>query len=133
MIEKSFYEKTYKQNRLLGPCLLERQLFFDGTCIVSHATKEIMDEFNADASDLDGIINKLRITKGVKVAALHHQVGNEEYKVSLRANDNVDVSKIACYFGGGGHVKAAGCTLHGEFQEQFDHLLDKIKEQMMES
>ena len=36
---------------------------------------------------------------------------NGEYKVSMRSNSYVDVSKIASYFGGGGHIRAAGCTL----------------------
>ena len=31
-----------------------------------------------------------------------------EYKVSLRSNDYVDVSKVAAYFGGGGHIQRGG-------------------------
>ena len=40
-----------------------------------------------------------------------YQTGSQEYKVSMRSNGRVDVAAVASYFGGGGHVRAAGCTL----------------------
>jgi phosphoesterase RecJ-like protein len=42
----------------------------------------------------------------------------------------VDVSKIAVYFGGGGHVKAAGCTMVGYFTDVINNLTPQIEEQL---
>ena len=51
---------------------------------------------------------------------------------SLRTNSAVDVSRIALSFGGGGHVKAAGCTMTGEPQEIVEKISGKIREQWEE-
>ena len=53
---------------------------------------------------------------------LVHQLGDKEYKMSFRSKKYVDVSKIAFSLGGGGHVRAAGCTVIGEH----DDVLDKV-------
>ena len=57
----------------------------------------------------------------------------DEYKVSLRTNSEVDVSRIAQSFGGGGHVKAAGCTMTGKPEEIAEKISGKIKEQWDEN
>lgn len=133
IIDETFYEKTYKQNLLLGRCLLSSKLYLDGKCIVSIATKEAFDEFDAAPSDTEGIVNQLRITKGVKVAAFIYELSEGEYKVSLRANQNVDVSKVCTVFGGGGHIKASGCTLYGDIEVQLDKLLEQIDIQITDA
>ena len=52
------------------------------------------------------------------------------YKVSLRASGDVDVSKVAQAFGGGGHVKAAGLTMKGKVQDIIDALIEQIGKQL---
>lgn len=105
IIEKTFYEKTYAQNQILGRALFESFLFMDGKCIVSYITKRIMDLHEVTPKDLEGIVSQLRMTKGVEVAILLYETGAQEYKVSLRASGDVDVSRVAKYFGGGGHKR----------------------------
>ena len=113
IIDETFYEKTYVQNQLLGRALLESVRFMDQRAVFSVISKKTMDFYEATPKDLDGIVNQLLLTKGVSVAIFMYESGSLEYKVSMRSDDNVDVSKIAVSFGGGGHVKAAGCTMHG--------------------
>ena len=48
----------------------------------------------------------------------------------MRVNDVVDVSRIAVSFGGGGHKKAAGCTMAGTQEEIVKRLLEEIKKQL---
>ncbi|MCD8329173.1 MAG: DHHA1 domain-containing protein, partial [Lachnospiraceae bacterium] len=59
-----------------------------------------------------------------------HEAGPGEYKVSLRSNDLVDVSRIARSFGGGGHVKAAGCTVSGACGEILERIAALTAEQL---
>ena len=129
-IDKTYYEKTYPQNRVLGYALLNSYLVLDDKCIVSYVTKEVMDEFQVKQKDLEGIVSQLRVTQGVEVAIFFYQIGVEEYKVSLRASGNVDVSKVAQVFGGGGHVKAAGLTMKGSVQNIIDALVEQIGKQL---
>jgi phosphoesterase RecJ-like protein len=132
IIDETFYEKTYTQNQLLGRALLESIVFMDGKCIVSAIDKKTLDFYNATPKDLDGIINQLRIIKGIECAVFMYETGNLEYKVSLRSCSYVDVSKVAAYFGGGGHVRAAGCSMNGTFHDVINNISARIELQIME-
>ncbi len=132
IIDQTFYEKTYTQNQLLGRALLESILFMHGKCIVSVIDKKTLDFYNAQPKDLDGIVNQLRVIKGVECAIFMYQTGNLEYKVSLRSCKYVDVSKVAAYFGGGGHERAAGCSLNGTFHDVINNISGQIILQIKE-
>lgn len=107
IIDDSFYRKTYAQNQILGKALLGSTRILDGRCIFSVVSQKEMEFYGVDTNDLDGIIDQLRITEGVECAIFIYEKAFNEYKVSLRSNDYVDVSKVAAYFGGGGHIHAA--------------------------
>ena len=130
LIDKTFYEKTYVQNQILGRALLESILFMDGKCIVSMIDKKTMAFYNADSHDLEGIVSQLRSTKGVVCAIFMYQTDTLEYKVSLRSNGAVDVAKVASFFGGGGHVRAAGVTMQGTFYDIVNNLSAQIEKQL---
>ena len=130
LIDKTFYEKTYVQNQILGRALLESILFMDGKCIVSMIDKKTMAFYNADSHDLEGIVSQLRSTKGVECAIFLYQTDTLEYKVSLRSNGAVDVAKVASFFGGGGHVRAAGVTMQGTFYDIVNNLSAQIEKQL---
>lgn len=132
IIDETFCEKTYTQNQLLGRALLESIMFMDGKCIVSAIDKKTLDFYNATSKDLEGIVNQLRIIKGVECAIFMYEIGNLEYKVSLRSCKYVDVSKVAAYFGGGGHVRAAGCSMNGTFYDVINNISGQIELQMKE-
>ena len=130
IIDKTFYEKTYAQNQILGRALLESFLFMDGKCIVSYITKKIMDFHGVCPKDLEGIVSQLRVTKGVEVAIFLYETAPQEFKVSLRATGDVDVSKVAGFFGGGGHKKAAGVTMKGTVHDIINNLSEQIDMQL---
>ena len=130
IIDNTFYTKTYVQNQILGRALLESVLFFDEKCIFSVVTQREMDFYNISYKDLDGIVEQLRITKGVECAIFMYETGEMEFKVSMRSNEIVDVSAIATYFGGGGHVKAAGCDMAGSMYDVINNISEQIEKQL---
>lgn len=130
IIDKTFYEKTYIQNQVLGRCLLESILVMDGKVIVSIISRRMQEFYGVEPSDLSGVIDQLRVTKGVEVAIFLREECAQEYKVSMRSNGIVDVSKIAVFFGGGGHVKAAGCSMHGSAHDVINNLTAGIEHQL---
>lgn len=113
IIDNSFYKKSYVQNQILGRALLESVVFYEGRCIFSVITSEVLDFYGVTGKELSGIVEQLRLTDGVEVAILMYQVGDNEYKVSLRSKKVIDVSEIAMANGGGGHVRAAGFNATG--------------------
>ncbi len=133
LIQETFYQKTYKQTQIMGRALIESMRFLDGRCIVSCVTRTMMEFYGAENSDLDGIVNQLRNIKGVSCAVFMYETGKLEYKVSMRSDEKVDVSKIAAQFGGGGHMRAAGCSMKGSFHDCVNQLSLHIDRQLKES
>lgn len=131
IIEETFYQKTFIQNQILGRAVMESELFLDGKCVYSVVNKDIMELYGVKSSDMSGIINQLRNTKGVECAIFMYELEPETYKVSMRSAGTVDVSKVAEYFGGGGHVKASGFTLQGTSKEVLEKLTAQIEKQLI--
>lgn len=132
IIDDSFFHKTYVQNQILGRALLESITILQGACIFSAVRLKDMEFYGVDCSDLDGIVDQLRVTEGVECAIFLHETENHVYKVSMRSNNYVDVSAIAAYFGGGGHIRAAGCNMAGSLYDVVNNLSSHIEDQMKE-
>jgi len=130
LILETFYEKNYVQTQILGRALMESIRFMDNQCIVSCIDRRMLQFYNATPKDLDGIVNHLRNIKGIHCAIFMYQTDNLEYKISLRSDELVDVSKVASYFGGGGHIRAAGCTMKGTFHDCVNNLSLHIEKQL---
>lgn len=131
IIDETFYKKTYIQNQILGRALLESILLLNGKIIISALRKADLEFYGVTSKDLEGIVSQLRVTEGVECAIFLYEIGNHEYKVSMRSTDKIDVSKIASYFGGGGHAKAAGCTMAGTIHDVVNNLSVHIEKQLM--
>lgn len=129
IIEDTFFEKTYLQTQIMGRAVLESVRFMDNRCIVSVVSRRMMEFYQATPKDLDGIVNQLQSVKGVDCAIFMYETGVLEYKVSMRSNGKVDVSAVAVKFGGGGHVRAAGCTMNGTYHDTINNLSREIAEQ----
>ena len=132
ILEETFYKRTYRQNQILGKALLESMRILDGRGVVSVVRRKELAFFGVTPIDLDGIVSQLKMTDGVEVAIFLYETGNLEYKVSLRSRDTVDVSEVASYFGGGGHVRAAGVTMKGTFHDIVNNLTLHIEHQIVE-
>ena len=132
LIQDTYYEKSYAQNQILGRALLESIVFMDGKCIASYITKKTMQFYGVKPKDLDGIVSQMRVTKGVEVAIFMYETDASVYKVSLRSKEKVDVSRIAAYFGGGGHAKAAGFSMAGTPHDVLNNLAGQMEAQLLE-
>ena len=126
IIDESFNQRTMRQSRILGKVLQESMLYMNGKVIVGRVTLGDMSAFEVTKKDLDGIVSELRLVKGVLAAVFFYETEPSVFKVSLRSNGNLDVSRAAGTFGGGGHIKAAGCTIEGRLPDVRDQLLDEL-------
>lgn len=130
IIDSSFYSRTYNQALILGRALLEIKMSLDDKCVSTYLTKEDMDEFSVTSKDLDGVVDQLRVISNVECAIFLYEIDDSNYKVSLRSNDYLDVNQVAKVFGGGGHLRAAGCSIAGPIDETIENLLVEIKKQI---
>lgn len=131
VIDETFYKKTLTQNKLLGYALLGMKQLANGKIAHTLLTFEDFEKFGASKMDTDGIVDQLRLTSGTEVAFFMYQSGENEYKISLRANNIVNVSEIACSHGGGGHVKAAGCNIKGDPDKIVAEIVAEIEKQLV--
>ena len=98
------------------------EILEEGKIAFTYITKQDELEVNAEPGDHEGIVEKGRDIEGVEVSVFLRQREDKTFKISLRSNDYVNVSDIAILFGGGGHIRAAGCKLSGN-PEQIKNIL----------
>lgn len=130
IIDHTYYERTVSQTLICGRAMSKLQMEGDGAIACSTITRADMDACGADTRDLNGIVDQLRIVKGVRVAVFLYETDQGSVKASLRSNDQVDVSRIAAGHGGGGHVKAAGFDEKRPCKEVLQTVLEEIKTQL---
>ena len=87
---------------------------------------------------LDGVIvDKPTVSMAgeseIVVSEVLTQIEDMKYKVSMRSGGVVNVSVIAQAFGGGGHMRAAGCTMQGTFHDCVNNLSLHIEKQLKEN
>ena len=132
ILDKTYFEKTYLQHQITGRALLESMRRMDGRCLTSGLRQRDIDFYGVTPTDLDGISALLRNTEGVEVAIFLYEANTQEYKVSMRSKSYIDVQKVAQFFGGGGHMRAAGCTMQGSMHDVVNNLTREIAKQMPE-
>ena len=79
---------------------------------------------------LRNIVNYGRNIEGVEVSIFFREIEEGKIKVSLRANDYVDVSLIASKYAGGGHLRAAGFSISGSMEQAKNIVIGEIKKQL---
>lgn len=96
---------------LLGRALSGMQETDDGLVAWLEVPRALAEQAGLSPSEMEGLVQYPRMVEGVEVAILFKEVEPSRTRVSLRSQRYVDVSAIARRFGGGGHLRAAGCTL----------------------
>ena len=128
VIDESFSSKSFNETKILGYALEKSILKFGGRVIYSVVTRDDMEKYNVSAKELDGIVAQLRLVRDVVCAFFIYETGHNEYKVSFRSDAPFDCNTIAGVFGGGGHVRAAGCNVTGELDTCIEAILLQIAE-----
>ncbi|MBR1992950.1 MAG: bifunctional oligoribonuclease/PAP phosphatase NrnA, partial [Firmicutes bacterium] len=127
-INVKLYQTIPMTKLKIQAAILQRaELLFGGKVAVGYVTGQMLEEAGAVLDDAEGTIDMLRNIEGVEIAAFLKEKG-EAVKVSMRAKSFANVAEIASVFGGGGHVKAAGCTLEMGMDEALDAIKKAIGE-----
>ncbi len=100
-----------------------------GRIAFSKITRSDMSKFNATDDYTEGIVEVLRTSKNVEIAAILKETKEGYTKVSLRSK-TLDITPIVMDFGGGGHTFAAGCTIKKPIAIAFDKLLKRVQSEL---
>lgn len=120
-IAESLEQVSLDTMRLTAHILQTMEFFAEGKIAVITVTREML----AHEESTDELINYPRKVEGVDVAVMLKQKDDRLVKVSMRSRC-VDVSRVAMHFGGGGHTRAAGCSIEGTISEAREKLLAVI-------
>ncbi len=92
--------------------------------------RKMWDFYGVGPADLSSIVSQLALTEGIECAIFMYETSPHVFKVSLRSKEQLDVSVIAAHFGGGGHIRAAGCTMMGSEHDVINNISSQIEVQM---
>lgn len=120
--------RTRSRTHLLGVVLSGLQVSEDGKMAWARLTNEMLARCGAIREDNEGIVNYLLEIEGVEFAALAEERENGT-KFSLRSKLWLDVAEdVARPFGGGGHSRAAGCTLNMPMEDALQRVLERARQ-----
>ena len=123
-IAYEYFVKTTQEIFNLKNKVLSRTRFYeDGKIGLIYFTKQDFEECKTQSENTSGIINNVLNIDKIMIAISVVQVENNSYRVSIRTKAPYDASKIAVSFGGGGHIRAAGCRISGFMEDVIDKLV----------
>ena len=125
---RMFETKAMGDFMLQKMCLDTLEIFGEGKVAVISVTKDMLDECGVDKSALDAIKPITRQIEGVEIGITLKEERDGVIGVSVRTGESCDASAICAHFGGGGHMRAAGCEVKGTMEEA----LEKIKKYIIE-
>ena len=120
-MEMKSYDEVMAQVRAIR----NLEMFFDGRV----AAVFIDEERARGVTTTEGLLDELRVIEGTQIVFFMKWLEKDTYRISMRSK-GTNVSRIAQKFDGGGHIRAAGCTIHAPFAEARTAILDAIGEEL---
>lgn len=130
-ISIELYENTRIEKILIENAVLSTiSTIAGGKGVIAYVTQDMLKTTGAFMEETERIVEKLRSIGSVEAAAFIKESADGKIKVSMRSKRYVDVAAIAAELSGGGHSRAAGCTLQCSLTEAFDLLKEKLTEKL---
>lgn len=124
------HQRTPATLRLLSRVLNSFDYLMDGQVVFAEMTRAMCEETGGRMEDTEGFVNFATSAQGVKLVALFKEEDEHSWRLSLRGNEPFDVRRIAKLFQGGGHARAAGCTLQGALEEVKARIATAFEEEL---
>ena len=103
--------------RIFGAVMNGMVIVDEGRVALLSITRQTMSDLSGTNDDLEGLINFPLTVKDIEAVAFFKEVGDQDWRVSLRSKGAVNIGAIARGHGGGGHTNAAGCSARGALED----------------
>ncbi len=131
LLYKHLYEHdSLARVQLIGRTLARARVELGGRLIHTWIERPDFEATGALASDTEDIVNMTLTVGGTEVAVILVEQSSGHFKLSLRCRSDVDCSKLAETFQGGGQNKAAGATLDGPLEAAQSRVLEVVRKAM---
>ncbi len=124
--EKIFYHNTLETTKALGDFIESIQLSSNDAVATAQFDYDYIQGDNWKLIDTEGFVNHALAIQGVEIAVFFKEIERGVTRASLRSKNELDVNNVAKVFSGGGHAKAAGCTIEKPLEEAKIALLTEI-------
>lgn len=129
LINRLMFEVKSQARISLEKEILETVEYPFEECALICITNEMLERTGASENELDSIASMPRQIEGIEIGiTMRERQG--EFKVSVRTGEKYDACEICSNLGGGGHKRASGCTVQGDFQTAKSKILDVIRTYM---
>lgn len=126
-ININLYESiSLEKMRLDIEALSSLTTYHDNKVGVVKVTQKMLEKTGTTMEDSNGIVEQIRKIKGIEVACLLKENKKNEVKVSMRSKEYYNVAEVCELFGGGGHIRAAGCTINESINKSEKLIIDAI-------
>ncbi len=133
-IAQNVYDsRPYNSLAALAEAILGIEFSCDRLIASMVITAADMARHGITEGDTEGFIGYARSIDGVEIAVALREVGPGTIRVGLRSKERVDVAGVAGEFGGGGHVRASGCTIQGTMEEARRKLIPSLERALREA
>ena len=130
-IHRSIYaDKPFSTLALWGRIMAGMAQRRDGRIVYATMTTAMLAETGSDPVASEGFIDLLATTKDADITVLLKEVDASHVRVSVRTSARADAVAITSAFGGGGHARAAGCSIDAPLAEATAGLLDECEREL---
>lgn len=121
--------RTYNSFKSIGK-LKERAIFVEDLGLVyTSVTLDYMKKHEIEERDIESMSTLLNTIEEAKIAISVRESEKNVTRASFRSRSrNIDVSKIAGHFKGGGHINASGCTIEAPPHEAIEQIIRHLRE-----
>lgn len=126
-----FHTRKFIEARAMSMALKNAKLY-DGKILISCMSQRDFFMMGMNAKDADGVVGSLIEIEEAQAACYLREIEDGVIRVNMRSKEGVDVARVAAMFGGGGHVRAAGCTVEEPMLLVKEQLVDAIRKQLAE-
>lgn len=126
------YDRKRKEELLISSLACASARFdLDGKIASCVVTNDLFEKCNAGRDDISEVVSRLRDVEGVVVAIVLREADEGKIRVNIRSVAPFDASSFAGAYGGGGHIRASGCTVEGrDINELRDEMVQKAIESL---
>lgn len=126
IIVNIYQSRSLSRTKLHITALNTLELLCEGKVAVVSVSRKMLEECNSNMEDAEGIVSYIRDIEGVEIACILKEVEDEEIKISLRSKSKINVAEICSKYNGGGHKRAAGCTINKNIYDAKETILKEI-------
>ncbi len=122
-----FNNYTPEKIKLLGLVLSTLQMNPRGNIATITMFHSFLDRLGLKEVDTEDITTLARAIRGVDLVLFFKEIDRYTFRVSVRSRGQINAAALAEHFGGGGHVHAAGFTVHGPYECLIQEIPQKVE------